>query len=214
VTDQAVQDFAAKVSHFCPSRWNAIVTVLRFVTPHAQLLKRRKLRFREFNPPSASQFAALLAQLHGNAGLVVRFLTLTGLRFGEAKKLRWENVHEDRIEVPAVIAKSGKARSVPFVKGLAEVLGLLRTLPGSNGHVLTRPNVRKALAKACQRAGVEFMSYHCFRHLFATRCIESGVDMPTVARWLGHQDGGALLSKMYFHLLDDHSRPMAARVRI
>jgi hypothetical protein len=28
--------------------------------------------------------------------------------------------------------------------------------------------------------------------LFATRCIESGVDIPTVSRWLGHKDGGAL----------------------
>jgi len=33
------------------------------------------------------------------------------------------------------------------------------------------------------------------RHLFATRCIESGVDIPTVSRWLGHKDGGALAMK-------------------
>jgi integrase len=58
------------------------------------------------------------------------------------------------------------------------------------------------------------ISHHDFRHLFATRCIESGVDLPTVARWLGHQDGGALLSRTYFHLVDEHSRRMAARVRI
>lgn len=34
------------------------------------------------------------------------------------------------------------------------------------------------------------------RHLFATRCIESGVDIPTVLRWLGHKDGGALAMKV------------------
>jgi len=33
------------------------------------------------------------------------------------------------------------------------------------------------------------------RHLFATRCIENGVDIPTVSRWLGHQDGGARREK-------------------
>jgi integrase len=64
------------------------------------------------------------------------------------------------------------------------------------------------------RAGIARLTPHCFRHLFATRCIESGVDVPTVARWLGHQDGGALLARMYFHLLDNHSRQMALRVRI
>jgi integrase len=218
VTDQAVQEFAVKVSHFCPSRWNALVTVLRFVTPLAQQLKRRKLRFRDFIPPTASQFAALLAELdklpQSRAGLVVRLLSLTGLRICEARRLRWEHVQADRIEVNAMVSKNGRARCVPFVSGTAEVLQRLRALPGASGLVLTRPNIRTGLAKACQRAGVKFMSYHCFRHLFATRCIESGVDMPTVARWLGHQDGGALLSKMYFHLLDDHSRAMAARVKI
>ena len=218
VTDQAVQDFAIKVTHFCPSRWNALVTVLRFVTHRGALLKRRKLRFREFNPPSAQEFSRLLAECdklrQSRAGLVVRFLALTGLRFGEAKRLRWEHVHADRIEVAAGVSKNGKARSVPFLPGTAEVLQRLRDAPGRNGLVLPKPNVRRGLVKACARAGLKFLSYHSFRHTFATRCIESGVDLPTVARWLGHQDGGALLSRMYFHLLDEHSRTMAARVKI
>jgi integrase len=58
------------------------------------------------------------------------------------------------------------------------------------------------------------MSPHCFRHLFATRCLECGVDVPTVARWLGHQDRGMTLLKTYSHLVDEHSRQMAGRVRI
>jgi len=36
------------------------------------------------------------------------------------------------------------------------------------------------------------ITHHDLRHLFATTCIEAGVDIPTVSRWLGHQDGGAL----------------------
>lgn len=51
------------------------------------------------------------------------------------------------------------------------------------------------------------------RHLFATRCIESGVDIPTVSRWLGHKDGGALAMKVYGHLRDHHSVEMAKKVR-
>jgi len=50
------------------------------------------------------------------------------------------------------------------------------------------------------------------RHLFATRCIESGVDIPTVSRWLGHKDGGALAMKTYGHLRDLHSTTMAQKV--
>ncbi len=44
-----------------------------------------------------------------------------------------------------------------------------------------------------------------FRHFLATRCIESGVDIPTVSRWLGHKDGGALAMRIYGHLRQKHS---------
>jgi integrase len=56
------------------------------------------------------------------------------------------------------------------------------------------------------------VTHHDLRHLFATRCIESGVDIPTVSRWLGHKDGGALAMKVYGHLRDQHSVAMAQKV--
>ena len=56
------------------------------------------------------------------------------------------------------------------------------------------------------------LTHHDLRHLFATRCIESGVDIPTVSRWLGHKDGGALAMKVYGHLRDQHSVAMAQKV--
>jgi hypothetical protein len=49
--------------------------------------------------------------------------------------------------------------------------------------------------------------------LFATCCIESGVAVPTVARWLGHKDGGALAMKVHGHLRNQHSREMAKKVK-
>ena len=47
------------------------------------------------------------------------------------------------------------------------------------------------------------------RHFFATTCIESGVDIPTISRWLGHKDGGALAMRTYGHLRDEHSLAMS-----
>src|SRR5437870_10938551 len=59
---------------------------------------------------------------------------------------------------------------------------------------------QKALDRACKKVGTDRITHHDLRHLFATRCIESGVDIPTVSRWLGHKDGGALAMKTYGHL--------------
>ena len=52
---------------------------------------------------------------------------------------------------------------------------------------------QKAMDRAAKIVGIPRITHHDLRHLFATRCIESAVDIPTVSRWLGHKDGGALL---------------------
>src|SRR5208282_4808983 len=77
------------------------------------------------------------------------------------------------------------------------------------------PKVRKfnrSLKRACKKLGLFHLTHHDLRHLFATRCIESGVDIPTVAKWLGHKDGGVLAMQTYGHLRDKHSADMALKV--
>src|ERR1700740_2043444 len=55
-------------------------------------------------------------------------------------------------------------------------------------------------------------THHDLRHYFTTDAIQRGVDIPTIAKWLGYKDGGPLLIKTYSHLLQDHSRAMAKKL--
>src|SRR5437773_834625 len=71
---------------------------------------------------------------------------------------------------------------------------------------------QKALDRAAKKVGAHRIVHHDLRQLFATRCIESGVDIPTVSRWLGHKDGGALAMKTYGHLRREHSQAQAQKV--
>jgi hypothetical protein len=71
---------------------------------------------------------------------------------------------------------------------------------------------QKAIDTACNKLQIERFTHHDLRHHFATRCTESGVVIPTVSRWLGHKDGGALAMKTYGHLRDQHSTAMAQKV--
>jgi integrase len=68
------------------------------------------------------------------------------------------------------------------------------------------------MTRACKEVGMTRITHHDLRHLFATRCIETGVDIPTVSKWLGHKDGGALAMRVYGHLRQDHSLAMAKKV--
>ena len=40
----------------------------------------------------------------------------------------------------------------------------------------------------------------------------SGIPLPTVARWMGHSDGGVLVGRVYGHLADAHEDEMAQKV--
>jgi integrase len=60
--------------------------------------------------------------------------------------------------------------------------------------------------------GIPRLRIHDLRHFFATWAIESGVDIPTVSRWLGHKDGGALAMRVYGHLRDEHSIESAKKL--
>ena len=89
---------------------------------------------------------------------------------------------------------------------------MLEHRPDLQGRVCLVGECEKSLTRACKLAGVKRITHHDLRHLFATRCIESGVDIPTVSRWLGHVDGGALAMKVYGHLRREHSTAMAQKV--
>jgi integrase len=218
ITPDQVSEFVKRVTHYCPSRWNATVTALQFITPEARTLKRRPLHSKERALLSQLEFNRLLEALDSrpktHAGLVVRFLAQTGLRINEARQLGWNHVKDDCISVPGSLTKNGRPRQIPFINGVRSTLDELRLVAGGGGRILPQAEAKRSLRSACKAAGLPPLSHHDFRHLFATRCIESGVDLPTVARWLGHLDGGALLAKRYFHLIDEHSRRMAQRVKI
>lgn len=63
-----------------------------------------------------------------------------------------------------------------------------------------------------QLARLKRVRLHDLRHCFASVSIMAGVDIPTVASFLGHMDGGQLVSKVYGHLADTHRARMAQRL--
>jgi integrase len=113
------------------------------------------------------------------------------------------------------VTKNNKTRWIPLNQSLRELLEKLqKETPDAppDKAVMGVFECQKSIDRACKLTGVKRITHHDLRHLFATRCIENGVDIPTVSRWLGHQDGGALCMKTYGHLRDEHSRNEAKKV--
>lgn len=222
VSDAQCVQFAERIAHYSAPRYNGVVNAIRKIVPAAVVIPRRRPLTGNQLVPTPEEFARICAALdnaqQGHSGLVIRFLAHTGFRINEARQLCWEHVREDQISAPGTITKNGKPRCVPFIPGTAEVLRELRKHRkyhvGRNRFVLPQGRCYKALRYACLFLGLPRFTHHSFRHYFATCCITSGVDIPTVAKWLGHLDNGALLLRCYFHLLDAHSREMAPKVKV
>jgi integrase len=219
VTEKTLTSFVLDVSAaYSASRYNGILSAIHGVFPDSRKkFKRQRVLAKERHVLTDSEFSQLIEELdrapRSHAGLVVRFLAETGMRIGESRRLTWSCVKADRIVVPGAIAKNGRMRTIPFMGRIAETLAALRALAKTD-LVLPQAEVQTSLRSACERLGLPRLSHHDFRHQFATRAITSGIDLPTVARWLGHLDGGALLSRLYFHLVEEHSFRMAAKAKL
>lgn len=183
-------------------------------------LKRVKPKKRKMDLPTADTFARVVADILAQrksrskaAAASVELLAYTGLRISEAQSLQWRDIKADYLIVRT--AKNDDFRQVPLIPAAKDLLARLKaagvpTEPDSPVMLLTSP--RHALEGACERLGIDHLRIHDLRHIFATRCIEAGVDLPTLAGWLGHKDGGVLCAQVYGHLCKKHSTAMAGRV--
>lgn len=186
----------------------------------AKNLKRVKITPKNLSIPSRQLIDEIIQSIASQkkraskeSAAYVGFLAYAGCRHGQAKALTWEDVADGWITFNSGVrgTKGASQRRLPIFEPLRKVLEPLR-YEGATGPIFTMQSPRIALANACIRLGIPHQRLHDLRHFFATFAIESGVDIPTVAKWLGHKDGGALLIRTYSHIRDQHSLESAKKL--
>ena len=191
----------------------------------ADSLKPRKDPPKAILVPTRSQFDKLIQTLEDMTSLdarsrhaieLVKLLAYSGMRLGEATRIIWSEIDLDQgtftVSGGDVGTKNGEVRIIPLFPGLRHFLeGLLskRLIINTTDKVVFTKTARTAIESACRKSGLPKFDHHCLRHFFASNAIENGVDFKTIAAWLGHKDGGLLVSKRYGHLRDTHSHEMA-----
>ena len=194
----------------------------------AMEVKRVRIKQKDLQLPEPEHFKMLVANLRQKSGGwgprvadLIEFLAYSGLRIrSEALWVTWDDIDWKRNEIivrgdPVTATKNSETRRVPIIQDMEGLLKRLKEGLGTVGpeHILQVHRCHESLARACKEIGIKRLTHHDFRHLFATRCIESGVDILTVSRWLGHKDGGMLAMKTYGHLRNEHSQAMAQKVK-
>jgi integrase len=165
--------------------------------------------------PTREQVTEILRLLDSHprrthARLSVRVAMFTGLRPNEARHLQKQDIDLVAGTLTARETKNGKPRTIQLIgqaielfqaEGVDEVIAALKKDP------------RRTIRTIGDLIGVK-MSPYTMRYLHATALVEAGVDLPTAARILGHQDHGATLARHYFQSRSEHLKAQLKKVII
>ena len=113
---------------------------------------------------------------------MVEFLAYSGMRVGEAREVRFEDVN---LEVGSVLitgdelgTKNHQERVIPLFPNLRNLLVRLieaRDSTDMSARIFEIASPRGAMKLACKRAGLKQFSVHSLRHFFASNAIENGI---------------------------------------
>ena len=225
----AAQTFAHELDTMRGVFAYAVKIGLRLDNPAADI-QRKPIRSKRPTVPTRDQFRRLVAAIRESDGRedsqakakdgadLVELLAYSGCRLDEARNLKWRDVDGER-DVFTITGgergtKNHEPRTVPMNDALRRLFERLRAdnTPPPDAFIVKTKSARKCIDTATRRLGLPHLTHHALRHFFATTAIESGGDIPTVARMLGHKDGGALLMKIYGHLRQEHAFAVAKRI--
>lgn len=190
------------------------------VVPEIRLLKSAKPKTRVLSVSEQQILVQYLLSEDDIFSFGILLALYTGLRIGELCALCWEDFSEHSIHVHTTMQRvkgdsekteimllppktSASDRVVPIAATLTPLIERYRQ---ESGYVLTRLNgkfteprlLQNKFSNYIKACGIENAHFHTLRHTFATRCVESGMDIKSLSEILGHSDVKTTLNK-YVH---------------
>ena len=77
----------------------------------------------------------------------------------------------------------------------------------NDGSFLKPKQLRERFMRLLKKIKVSRLNFHALRHTFATRALESGMDVRTLADIMGHANASITLN-IYAHSMTDHKKNM------
>lgn len=144
------------------------------------------------------------------------FSGLTGLRFSDIEKLVWGELRksEEGYSLQFTQQKTQGNEVLPISADAVELMGERRgpdqvVFEGLKYSAYNNIHLKTWLV----RAGItKNITFHCFRHTYATLQLSLGADIYTVSSLLGHRD--LRTTKVYAKIVDKTKRAAANRIKI
>lgn len=145
------------------------------------------------------------------------FSALTGLRFSDIEKLTWSEIRKDDKGNCSIVFRQKKTKGAEVLPIGEQALRLLGER--SEGQVKVFEGLKysayhnKHLFQWLGAAGItKDITFHCFRHTYAVLQLDSGTDIFTVSKMLGHKD--LKTTQIYAKVLNKAKSEAANKIKL
>lgn len=145
---------------------------------------------------------------------VCMFSLLTGIRYSDIAKLTWEEVQYSKSEGYYIRFKQQKTDrpvTLPISQEAFEFLGEKEAQYKRVFYNLKKWDVDRLLPIWVKDASIEkHITFHCFRHTYATLQMAAGTDIFTVSKMLGHKN--IKTTQIYTKIIDEKKRETTNKI--
>ena len=144
------------------------------------------------------------------------FSALTGLRHSDIKQLKWKDLVKDQ-EHYRILFTQQKTKGVEYMPISDQAYQLCEERGDSDRLIfegLQDPSwISRPIARWVEVAGItKHITFHCFRHTYATLQLTSGTDIYTVSKMLGHKK--VTTTQIYAKIVDEKKEAAADAIKI
>lgn len=145
------------------------------------------------------------------------FSVLTGLRWSDLTALTWAQIQHSEAEGYFIRFKQQKTKAeetMPISDTAFRLLGERKSaLEKPFGDLIYSAWLNTKLNLWVMKAGItKEITFHCFRHTYATLQLSNGTDIYTVSKMLGHKD--LKTTAIYTKIIDEKKREAANRINV
>lgn len=144
------------------------------------------------------------------------FSALTGLRHCDIQKLRWKEIsmNGNQAQLHFTQQKTKGVEYMPISQQALDLCGEPREPEQLVFEDLPDPAwISKPLKRWIEAAGItKRITFHCFRHTYATLQLSSGTDIYTVSKMLGHTN--VKTTQIYAKVVDEKKSKAAQAIQL
>jgi len=144
------------------------------------------------------------------------FSALSGLRFVDVRNLQWENIYQDKHQGYYIQLREQKTNSTknhPINETAYSILQMQNTNEGFVFRNIEYTQVSRPMKDWLTASGIKKkISFHNFRHSYATLQLANGTDIYTVSKLLGHKN--VATTQIYTKVLDKNKIEAANRIKL